>query len=146
MWLNLDKRLSSETFKSPIQKLLLTIDSSDGNHVDDIDATLLCVCQTIFTVFDGLTSLIVDHPADENRVRLSFADNRLETFCCSNLLNLKISVERFSDCLNLFDGRFSQLRNVYVNVGYIRDSDFIHNEVCFSMQLIFSKPKRIFRF
>ena len=133
-------------FKSPIQKLLLTIDSSDENHVDDIDASLLCVCQTIFTLFNGLTSLVVDHPADENRVRLSFNDNRLETFCSSNLLNLKISVERFSDCLGLFDGRFSQLRYVCVNVGYICDSDFVQNEVCFSMHLIFSKPKTNFVF
>ena len=37
----------------------------------------------------------------------------------SNLLELHVSLEFFSDCLYLLDGRFNQLHTLYINISNI---------------------------
>jgi hypothetical protein len=45
--------------------------------------------------------------------------NQLPTFSFSNLLELHINVYCFDDCLFLLDGRFKQLRVLFVTTYYI---------------------------
>lgn len=130
-------------FKSPIERLLLSFDSSEEYSCDQIDAVMFYVCQTVFTVFPTLKSLIVDQLKYDRCVLLSFDHNRLERFSSSNLVNLKISVEEFRDCLYLFDRRFSQLRHVHVNVDSLSLFDDANEQVHFSISTIFFKTEEI---
>jgi hypothetical protein len=45
----------------------------------------------------------------------------------STLLELHVCVKHFIDCLYLLDGRFSQLRILYVNITFIMTSSLIIN-------------------
>jgi hypothetical protein len=49
--------------------------------------------------------------------QLSF-ESREATRSSSNLIELHISVEKFTDCLYLLDGHLEQLHTFYVNVHY----------------------------
>ena len=71
----------------------------------------------IFTVFTNLTYLNLNKftRIDIDRPNVSIPT----TFSSSTLVELHINVSLFDDCLYLLDGRFSQLRTLFVNVSDI---------------------------
>jgi hypothetical protein len=55
------------------------------------------------------------------------------TVFSSNLLELHINLEHFTDCLYLLDGRFNQLCTLYVNISVIILSHVVINQVNYFM-------------
>lgn len=51
---------------------------------------------------------------------MSFS-SQTPTFFSSTLVNLRVKLQTFDDCLYLLDGRLSQLRSFDVNVDYVAD-------------------------
>lgn len=131
----LDGRLSSNLVHKQIQALLLTIDDDDNQMLDEISRSMYYICENLFTVFDHLVTLTFDPSSETYSIPLSFEDGPLDNFCSSSLLKLKISVEYFEDCLYLFDGRFSELNNVDLNIAFICRATSVRNTVCFSLNM-----------
>lgn len=65
-------------------------------------------------------------PSSIGHQRLSFNISPL-TVISTNLLELHVCLDSFSDCLYLLDGRFNRLDKLYVNISCINSSGFIVN-------------------
>jgi hypothetical protein len=78
----------------------------------------------IFTMFTNLQCLNYYH-------RVSFHYSP-PTIFSSNLLELHVFLDNFTDCLYLLDGRFNELRTLHVNICTITLGLKIDNKVsCF---------------
>jgi len=91
------------------------------------------LCTHILTMFSNLICLKF-HPYFDSYIdpieRLSFKFGESPTFFSSNLVELHINVEDFTDCLYLLDGRFKQLHTFYVNIHFfVPPSPAIINKV-----------------
>ena len=73
-----------------------------------------------FSVFSNLLYLNCQLYSKSNQLVVSFS-NQTPTFFSSTLLNLRVKLQTFDDCLYLLDGRLSQLRSFDVNVDYVVD-------------------------
>jgi hypothetical protein len=78
-----------------------------------------------------LTCLILHEPSYKDCVRLNFNDPLVLNFRSSTLLNLKINIQSFEDCLYLLDGRFNQLRTLIIDLVNLFDTDEVENQVSF---------------
>jgi hypothetical protein len=58
---------------------------------------------------------MINPPDYMNLGCLSF-ENKLPTFLSSTLMELHINMDTLNDCLHLLDGRFNQLRVLYVYI------------------------------
>ncbi|CAM4844723.1 unnamed protein product [Rotaria magnacalcarata] len=109
------------TEKSPlinITHLSLTIDLKWFTSLSAIDLGEKLVPQ-IFRTFRNLIELDFNENNIERRPLISLYG--LSSMICysSSLVNLSINVKTFNDCLCLFDGRFPQLRKLYVDIQEI---------------------------
>jgi len=80
--------------------------------------TMTAVCVRVFTVFTHLRYFNKYSPEYMYFPRLSF-NVELPRFFSSTLTELHINLEDSNDCLYLLDGRFNNLRVLYVNIGFI---------------------------
>jgi hypothetical protein len=90
------------------------------------------MCTRVFTrilnLFTNLQYLNFDLSSNSFR-RLSFYVSP-PTVISSTLLELHVSLRSFNDCLYLLDGRFNQLRALYVSLYLITSSHtIVNNEV-----------------
>ncbi|CAF1272437.1 unnamed protein product [Rotaria sordida] len=104
---------------------------------------LFGVCTYVLTMCTNLLCLKF-HPYSDIYVdfseRLSFESIKSASFFSSNLMELHINVDDFTDCLYLLDGRFQQLRTFYVDIrlftppsqAIINKKELIHLK-CFSL-------------
>ncbi len=112
-------------FKNQIRTLIISIDEDDM-----LSPTTKNICNDIFTIFTNLSQLILRESSYKNHVRLFLADGLLlSTFRSSTLLELRVRIQCFDDCLYLLDGRFSQLHTLYVDFTHIRHPEEIENKV-----------------
>ena len=68
-------------------------------------------------------------------------DMSSSTVFSSNLMELHLNLEHFTDCLYLLNGRFNQLHTLYVNISVIIPSSLVINQVNFLCNI---KCKRIY--
>lgn len=61
-------------------------------------------------------------PSSNGYQELSFGISAPTVFS-SNLFELHVNVDRFTDCLYILDGRFNQLRTLYIKISIIFASD-----------------------
>ncbi|CAF5105652.1 unnamed protein product, partial [Rotaria sp. Silwood1] len=95
-------------------------------------STMTNICNHIFTVFINLNHLIFYDASYKNNVRLLF-NIPSPSFSSSSLLVLNIKVQTFDVCLYLLDGRFEQLRTLYIELAKIfSPSGEIENQVNFT--------------
>jgi hypothetical protein len=86
----------------------------------------------IFPIFTNLQYLNFA-PSAISYQELSFDISSPLVFS-SNLLELHVNLDQFTDCLYLLDGRFNQLRKLYVNISLIIPSRLvIDNKVNYSI-------------
>ncbi|CAF4175334.1 unnamed protein product, partial [Rotaria sordida] len=116
------ERLSSSMFKNQITTLIITIDPDKQER-----STIANICNYIFTVFTNLTHLTFYDAAYMNNIRLLF-NIPSSSFSSSSLLVLNIKVQTFDMCLYLLDGRFEQLRTLYIELANILSPSEIENQ------------------
>jgi hypothetical protein len=106
----------------------LVIGTSDNGRVGIMDEedTTTTVCTHVFTVFKNLRYLNMN-PSDCVHVGKLLFKNKLSMFFSSTLLELHINLNTLDDCFHLFDGRFSQLRVLNVNIGFICSPSMINS-------------------
>ncbi|CAF4188409.1 unnamed protein product, partial [Rotaria sordida] len=117
-----DERLSSSMFKNQITTLIITIDPDKQER-----STIANICNYIFTVFTNLTHLTFYDAAYMNNIRLLF-NIPSSSFSSSSLLVLNIKVQTFDMCLYLLNGRFEQLRTLYIELANILSPSEIENQ------------------
>ncbi|CAF1533373.1 unnamed protein product, partial [Rotaria sp. Silwood1] len=127
-----NERLASSIFKNQITTLIIGIDPDKNER-----STMTNICNHIFTVFINLNHLIFYDASYKNNVRLLF-NIPSPSFSSSSLLVLNIKVQTFDVCLYLLDGRFEQLRTLYIELakifspsGEIENQRKIPNLKCF---------------
>jgi hypothetical protein len=81
------------------------------NHLSDVNSIMFA---NIINIFSNLKFLNYD-PFDCPTQRIEFSSIRQPIFS-STLLELRVNVLSFQDCLYLLDGRFSQLRLLDVKI------------------------------
>jgi hypothetical protein len=87
-------------------------------------------------VFNNLTHLRFYDGSYKNNVRL-LIDIPSPSFSSSSLLELNIKVQSIDVCLYILDGRFEQLRTLYIELANIcTSSEGIENQVRFTRKLI----------
>jgi hypothetical protein len=74
----------------------------------------------IFSIFNNLKYLNF-HPSATTLCRLSF-DTSPPTVSSSTVLELPVTLDIFTDCLYLLDGRFNQLHTLHVNTFFLHPS------------------------
>jgi hypothetical protein len=85
----------------------------------------------ILTMFTNLQFLCFG-PSFIYQQRLSFFDNSFPIVFSSTLLELRVGLQTFRDCLYLLDGCFDQLRTFHVKISLIYGSNKpINNKVDF---------------
>jgi hypothetical protein len=100
------------------QILCLAIMISDVTRKRLTKYPITAVCTQVFTVFTNLRYLNVCSFGHTDFPRLSF-ENKLPTLFSPTLMELHINLMDLNDCFHLLDGRFNQLRVLYVNIGHI---------------------------
>ena len=76
----------------------------------------------ILTIFTNLRCLKFNPSSSFRDVALFHIKSK--TAISSTLLELHVSVEKMENCLDILDGRFDQLRVLYVVTEYIGESSF----------------------
>ncbi|CAF4992515.1 unnamed protein product [Rotaria sp. Silwood1] len=119
----MDEDHFTRTFKNQILSLIIDINTNGQHNVsEDMISIIFTYTFTTFTNLEylkfGSSSIICP--------RLSFYI--LSPFIISsNLLELHVDLEYFTDCLYLCDGRFNQLHTLDVNILRIQCSNLIIN-------------------
>ena len=145
----LDETLSSCIFKTQITALLISIDYDfyiDCNNYDNMQLSVLNICNDIFTIFTDLITLVICESSYKNCVRLLFENPPNHSFRSSTLRILNIKLKCFNDCLYLLDGRFNQLHTLIVNFLDINPQDEIPNQVSSTKKSVLPNKKRNFVF
>jgi hypothetical protein len=95
------------------------------NWLEDMN---ILIFTQIFTMFPNLQYLNFC-PSSILYQRLSFGASP-PTIISSTLLELRVCLHDFADCLHLLDGRFNQLHTLHVYIFFMSSSDTtINNEV-----------------
>jgi hypothetical protein len=128
LYIYLDRTSLSRIYKNQIWTLVIT--TFDIGRKVLTEDTITNICSHVFIVFTNLRYLNIASPQHHMHFpRLSF-ENRLSTFFSSTLMELHINLANSNDCLYLLDGRFKQLRVLYVNIAFIYPpSVMINNKV-----------------
>ncbi|CAF1644497.1 unnamed protein product [Rotaria socialis] len=105
-----EKNPLTHTFKNQITSLLTNFNK--GNVLSPLGGVSPIIFRNILTIFTNLQCLKFNLSA-------SFLDASAlhmagETAICSTLLELHVTVANIEDCLYILDGRFDQLRILYV--------------------------------
>ncbi len=115
-----------DIFKKQITHLIIPI--------SDIESSLSPISLSInfyariFSLFVNLINLDFGPISTRRRYpKLTINDVSLKICFSSSIVNLRIGVETFDDCLYLLDGRLNQLRTFTVRVDNIRASSMIIN-------------------
>ncbi|CAF2641682.1 unnamed protein product [Rotaria sp. Silwood2] len=124
------------TFNNQILSLIIDIDTNEQQNVSE--DVISIIFTYIFTTFTNLEYLKFGS-SSVACPRLSFYI--LSPFInSSNLLELHVNLEYFTDCLYLCDRRFNRLHTLYVNILRIQSSNLIINNTeklpklkCFSL-------------
>jgi hypothetical protein len=124
LYLFLDENLLNHTLKNQISSLIVHI-SKDAIR-SSIDSVIKCAFTHILTMFTNLKYLNFGESVRSDQ-RLSFYLSP-PSVISSTLLELHVSLEYFSDCLYLLDGRFNQLHTLYVYISKILFSDNRYSE------------------
>ncbi|CAF4287749.1 unnamed protein product, partial [Rotaria sordida] len=80
----------------------------------------------IFLIFDKLQYF--DFGSHSINFQRFFFTILPPTLFSSTLLELRVSLKRFIDCLYLLDGRFNQLHTLKVNIAFIEQNSKINNK------------------
>src|SRR5262249_23202640 len=106
----------------------LVIDISQNKRLISTTDINKIIFTHIFTMFTNLQCLSFG-PSSNWYQRFSFVVPSPNVIS-SNLLELHICVDYFSDLLYLLDGRFNQLHVLHVNIDYIKyNRSTIHSSV-----------------
>jgi hypothetical protein len=92
--------------------------AGDKKHTTSSEDFLALMFINVLTIFSNLHYLDFDPFDGVDLQQLSF-NRRTPTFSSSTLTELRITVADFDDCLDLLDGRLSQLRTLYVNITFV---------------------------
>ncbi|CAF1484567.1 unnamed protein product [Rotaria sordida] len=112
-----EKTYLIDIFKNQISSLIINITESENQK--SIKNMIKLVFIHILTIFTKLEYLIFDVTIAFDRLSFFMSP---PTIISSTLLELRVSVSAFSDCLYLLDGRFNQLRALYVEIHSIHSS------------------------
>ncbi|CAM4782744.1 unnamed protein product [Rotaria magnacalcarata] len=108
-------------FKSQISSLVIdVIENKKQSLIEDVNAFIFTHIITIFSNLQYLNFC----PSLFFYQYLSF-DNSPPTVFSSTLLELRVCLENFTDCLYLLDGRFNQLRTLHVKIFDITFSSLV---------------------
>jgi len=108
----------------------LVIDISKQDEEQSKDDLVHFIFLRIFWMFTNLKYLHIASSASDYQ-RLSFGVSPPSIFS-SNLVELHINLNEFSDCLYLLDGRLSQLRTLHANIRKINElASGIENRVSY---------------
>jgi hypothetical protein len=125
----LDKTSVICTLKKQILSLVVDINKKEIYSFPKDDSNAIIFAH-IFSMFTNLRYLKFCLSADYHQ-RLSFQTTSL-TVISTNLLDLRVCLDNFNDCLYLLDGRFQQLHTLYVDIAFIFSSPLtIKNEVVY---------------
>ncbi len=114
-YLSLDKSSLVRIFQNQI--LTLSVTGKEGNHDEFIMNMRANLFTYILTMFTNLLHLKFYQNLNNPTGFVLFNDQC--SMFSSTLLELHINVYYFDDCLYLLDGRFNQLRILFVNVFHI---------------------------
>jgi len=116
-------------FKNHVTTLIITC--AKNEIIASTSDIMNIVCTHVSIMFSNLKCLKF-HPYSDFSIpcneRLSF-ELREDTRFSSNLKELHINVEKFTDCLYLLDGHLEQLHTFYVNVHYFTPPSAMINKV-----------------
>ena len=118
-FLCLEESHLNRIFKSQITRLNITL--AEEKIIVSTSNIMNIVCTHILTVFNNLICLKF-HPYSNFHVaseeQLSFSLREPPKLFSPSLMELRINVKNFTDCLYLLDGRFKQLHTFYVDVHW----------------------------
>ncbi len=115
----LDKTSIIHTLKHQLLSLTIDIITPRTRHSSDVSIEI--IFNRIFTMFPNLQYLNFGRSSTLDD-RLSFCSTR-PTIISTNLLELRVCLKTFYDCLYLLDRHFTQLRSLYVDVDVINFMD-----------------------
>ncbi len=102
----------------------------DGNESRALNGLRINIFQRIFSLFTTLEDLDFGQTSEWLHPVLAFNSLSEKSCFSSTIVNLRISVDSFNDCLCLLDGRLSQLRVFIVRIIFISDINLsINNTV-----------------
>jgi hypothetical protein len=116
------------TFKSQILSFVIRINKcQESNSIEDINRFIFI---QIFSIFKKLQDLNFSPSAAADYHLLTFGVSP-PNIVSSTLLNLRVAVDSYEDCLYLLDGRFNRLRTLYVTIcsSNVSALPTINNEV-----------------
>jgi hypothetical protein len=118
--LHLDTNSLIHLFNNQISSLFINFNKKNNSHSNRI--TYTNIFTKILTIFTNLRCL-------KFNPSLSACDNLFlrmipETAISSTLLELHVNVSDMNDCHHILDGRFDQLRILYINFGSIATHSF----------------------
>lgn len=119
--------------KNQIKTLFITIYNSNGDEASH--SSVAKIFDRIFTVFTGLTTVVLNESWCYTRVHLLFHNPFYPNIRCSTLLKLIITVQDFDDCLYLLDGRYDQLHTIHVDLGDTLLTTLAMNQVSFIQKM-----------
>ncbi|CAF3844896.1 unnamed protein product [Rotaria sp. Silwood1] len=111
-------------FKNQIS--LLAIHITKGENLITRKNMIEHIFIQIFIIFDKLQYL--DFGSHSINFQRFFFTILPPTLFSSTLLELRVSLKRFIDCLYLLDGRFNQLHTLKVNIAFIEQNSKINNK------------------
>jgi len=114
----LDRNIFTDLMKNQIVSLIICIRHNRKQTSIKDENTIMFT--NLFTMFTNLQCLNFDSSSIGPQY-ISF-EILPPIFISSTLLKLHVSVGSFNDCLYLLDGRFNQLRALYVNISWIHCS------------------------
>jgi hypothetical protein len=102
-----------------IRHLVVLIDNIESRRHDNLRIN---VFERIFALFTNLKDLDFGQSIKWLYPMLAFNDLSGKSCFSSTIVNLRIDVETFNECLNLLDGRLGQLRTFIVRINIICNS------------------------
>ena len=99
------------------------IDISENDKWPTEVALVQFIFLRVFSMFTNLKYLHIA-PSSSDYRGLSFRISPPSVFS-SNLLELHINLDQFTDCLYLLDGRLSQLRTFYASISMIGEKSLL---------------------
>jgi len=118
LYLCLDGNIFTDLMKNQILSLIIGIGQNRKQTSTKNENTIMFT--NLFTMFTNLQYLNFDSSSIDPQY-ISFEISP-PIFISSTFLELHVHVTDFNDCLYLLDGRFDQLRALYVNISCIRCS------------------------
>jgi len=124
----LDESFLIRIFKNQILSLAIDIDKCE--QPDSIKDINTFIYTQIFTAFSNIQYLKFDSSFGYHQLSFDFSPPIVFS---STLLELRVIVDSYADCLYLLDGRFNQLHTFYVTIcSLVPGLPIINNEVSYS--------------